>query len=93
MDAWLAAGGPVTRETSNVISLDRQFRIVLGLLLLIGTALAVLVNPWFWVWPAFLGAGLIFSGVTDFCGLALILARAPWNGRSGETCGANGGTP
>ena len=96
-EAWVAAGGPVARGTAGVISIDRQFRIAMGVLLLVGTGLASWVHPWFWAWPAFLGAGLVFSGVTDFCGMALILARAPWNRRrrrSGDCCGViSGGTP
>jgi hypothetical protein len=28
---------------------------------------------------AFVGAGLVFSGITDSCGLAMVLARMPWN--------------
>ncbi len=28
---------------------------------------------------AFVGAGLIFAGVTDTCGMAMMLSRMPWN--------------
>ena len=30
---------------------------------------------------AFVGAGLVFAGITDWCGMGLLLARAPWNQR------------
>jgi hypothetical protein len=34
------------------------------------------------IWlSGFVGAGLIFAGVTDFCGMGLLLARMPWNKR------------
>jgi hypothetical protein len=28
---------------------------------------------------AFVGAGLVFAGITDTCGMGLLLARMPWN--------------
>ena len=76
--AWERAGLPVTRG-QKAISLDRQVRIVIGLLVLTGSALTWFVHPYWIGLPAFMGAGLIFSGIADFCGLALILARMPWN--------------
>jgi rhodanese-related sulfurtransferase len=77
--AWERAGLPVVRGVSKVISLERQVRIGAGALVLIGTVLAWMVHPAFLVIPAFIGAGLVFSGVTDFCGMAMLLAKMPWN--------------
>ncbi|WP_454916438.1 rhodanese-like domain-containing protein [Xanthobacter sediminis] len=77
--AWEAAGYPVTRGTVKVISLERQVRIVAGALVLIGALLAWLVHPAFIALSGFVGAGLVFAGITDFCGMGLLLARAPWN--------------
>jgi len=77
--AWEAAGLPLQRGTRRVISLERQVRIAAGALVFTGALLTWLVNPWFLLLPAFVGAGLIFAGVTDFCGMALLLARLPWN--------------
>jgi hypothetical protein len=28
---------------------------------------------------AFVGAGLVFAGITDCCGMRLLLAKLPWN--------------
>jgi rhodanese-related sulfurtransferase len=83
-DAWVAAGLPVVRG-KGVISLERQVRIAAGLLVLIGVVLGLTVNVWFIGLSAFVGAGLTFAGVTDTCGMAMILARMPWN--KGGTCG------
>jgi rhodanese-related sulfurtransferase len=77
--AWIAAGLPVNQGAVKVISLERQIRIAAGSLVLTGILLAVLVNHAFIVLSAFVGAGLVFAGVTDWCGLGLLLARAPWN--------------
>jgi hypothetical protein len=38
-----------------------------------------LVSPWWCLLSGFVGAGLIFAGVTDTCGMAMLLARMPWN--------------
>ncbi len=79
--AWQEAGLPVERGTVKVISLERQVRIVAGSLVVTGVVLAQLVNPWFIGLSAFVGAGLVFAGITDFCGMGLLLARLPWNSR------------
>lgn len=78
---WEAAGYPVTRGTVKVISLERQVRIAAGTLVILGVLLAALVHPAFILLSGFVGAGLVFAGITDFCGLGLLLARAPWNRR------------
>jgi rhodanese-related sulfurtransferase len=77
--AWEAAGLPVTRGMRKVISLERQVRIAAGFLVLVGAVLAMVVHPYFAGLPAFVGAGLLFSGITDTCGMAMLLARMPWN--------------
>jgi rhodanese-related sulfurtransferase len=78
-EAWEASGLPVERGTSRVISLERQVRIVAGSLVLAGAILAWLVHPAFVGLSAFVGAGLVFAGVTDYCGMAMLLAKMPWN--------------
>jgi rhodanese-related sulfurtransferase len=77
--AWIEANLPVIRGKSKVISLDRQVRIVAGVLVFTGVTLGWFVHPGFFVLAAFVGAGLVFAGITDFCGMGLLLARAPWN--------------
>jgi hypothetical protein len=61
------------------LELQRQVQIGAGSLALAGTLLGILLSPWFFVVPAFVGAGLITAGVTGFCGMAHVLMRAPWN--------------
>lgn len=76
--AWEQAGLPVVRG-KKAISLERQVRIAAGSLVLLGVVLALTVDPWFVLLSAFIGAGLVFAGLTDTCGMALLLARLPWN--------------
>lgn len=76
--AWVDAGLPVVRGKKS-ISLERQVRIAAGSLVLLGAALAWLVHPGFVGLSAFIGAGLLFSGLTDSCAMGMVLARMPWN--------------
>ena len=76
--AWAEAGLPVVRG-KKVISLERQVRIAAGFLVLVGVVLGWLVHPACAGLAAFVGAGLVFAGVTDTCGMGLLLARMPWN--------------
>lgn len=80
-NAWIGAGLPVTRGEGGVIGLERQVRIAAGALVLTGVILGYLVHPYFIGLSAFVGAGLVFAGITDWCGMGLLLARAPWNQR------------
>lgn len=76
--AWEAAGLPVVRG-KKVISLERQVRIAAGFLVLVGAILALTVHPYFAALSGFVGAGLMFAGITDTCGMGMLLARMPWN--------------
>ncbi|GIV02621.1 MAG: membrane protein [Fimbriimonadales bacterium] len=78
-DAWLQAGGPVVASRKVRWSLERQVRLGAGLLVLIGVTLGFLVHPGWFGLAGFIGAGLTFSGLTGFCGMAKILALMPWN--------------
>ena len=76
--ACVEAGLPVVRG-KKAISLERQVRIAAGSLVLLGSGLGAFVNPAFIGLSAFVGAGLMFSGITDTCGMGMLLARMPWN--------------
>lgn len=75
---WEAAGGEVVRGAKR-LSLERQVRIAAGTLAAIGGVLALAVNPIFALLPTMVGGGLVFAGVTDSCGLAMVLSRLPYN--------------
>ncbi|GJM25027.1 MAG: sulfurtransferase [Phycisphaerae bacterium] len=77
-DAWDQLGLPVMRGKA-AMSLERQVRIVAGLLVLTGAVLGYFVHPYFIGLSAFVGAGLTFAGITDTCGMAMLLAKMPWN--------------
>lgn len=75
--AWDKAGLPVVRDR-HALPMFRQIQIGAGGMVLLGLALGLAWPQWLWL-SAFVGAGLVFAGVTGFCGLGLLLARMPWN--------------
>lgn len=77
--AWIDAGLPFEQGKATLLPLMRQVQIVVGFFAALGAALALMVDPLFAVLPLLVGAGLLFAGLTGWCGLALLLARMPWN--------------
>lgn len=77
-DVCVAAGLPVQRG-KKALSLERQVRIAAGGLVVVGAVLAITVNPYWIVLSALVGVGLVVSGVTDTCGMGMLLAKMPWN--------------
>ena len=76
--AWVAAGLPVERGKKGM-SLERQVRIAAGTLVLAGAVLGFLVHPYFFGLSGFIGAGLMFAGITDTCAMGMLMAKMPWN--------------
>lgn len=82
VDAWAAAGLPVSGDPAAPLEMMRQVQIAAGVLVLAGVLLGLGVSPGWFGLAAFVGAGLTFAGVTGFCGMARVLAFMPWNRRS-----------
>jgi rhodanese-related sulfurtransferase len=80
--AWAQARLPLVASVKSRWSLERQVRLGAGLLVLIGTALALTVNVHWLFLCVFIGLGLSFSGITDICPMAILLALMPWNAAS-----------
>jgi rhodanese-related sulfurtransferase len=83
LEGWRRAGLPTVVDRRQPIELQRQVQIGAGGLALVGTLLGLAVSPWFLAIPLFVGGGLVFAGLTGFCGMALLLRRAPWNRAAG----------
>lgn len=81
LDAWKKAGLAVKADPSQPLELQRQVQISTGLLIVLGTILGTKISPWFLLLSGFVGAGLVFAGVSGFCGLAHALMLMPWNRR------------
>ena len=87
-DAWVAAGLPVERSGRKVMSIDRQMRTFAGTIIFAGAVLALVVDPLFAVIPLFMGAGLVFAGLTGLCPMMNTIAKMPWNRASCGSCSA-----
>ena len=79
LNAIKQSGGKTIRGDGKTVSLERQVRIAAGTMVLVGVVLALNLHIGFLTVSAFVGAGLIFAGIADRCGLAFLLARMPWN--------------
>jgi rhodanese-related sulfurtransferase len=79
LSGWKAAGYPTRIDRSKPIELQRQVQITAGLLILTGMLLGWLVSPLFLGLSAFVGAGLVFAGISGWCGMARVLSLMPWN--------------
>lgn len=79
LTAWLRDGFGVTKEGKSTIPVIRQVMILAGALVLIGTILGIIFNPLWMLLSGFMGAGLLFAGITGICGMQKALAIMPWN--------------
>lgn len=83
IQGWQTQGRGVVQSGRQRLSLERQVRIAAGFLVALGAVLALSVHSAFALLSLFVGCGLIFAGATEWCGMALLLARLPYNrGRS-----------
>lgn len=80
IEAWKASGRATHRAAAAPkIDVMRQVQMTAGSLVVIGVTLGLMASPWFLALSAFVGCGLIFAGASGWCGMAMILARMPWN--------------
>ncbi|WP_030728214.1 rhodanese-like domain-containing protein [Streptomyces sp. NRRL S-237] len=81
--AWAAAGHglqyPDGSRKRAVWAMERQVRFAAGVTVLLGLALGLLLHPSLALLSAAIGGGLVFSALTDTCGMAVVLGRLPFN--------------
>lgn len=85
MDAWRGAKKPVVIHDRRPWSMERQVRTAAGSLIVVTLSLAYFISPWFLLGTGFVGAGLVFAGVSDTCMMGSMLAKLPWNRASQAT--------
>ena len=78
IEGWEQAGLPLDRGR-GVWSIERQVRAIAGGLVLTGVVGSVTVNRKLLWLSGFVGGGLLFAGLTDFCGMGMLLLRLPFN--------------
>ncbi len=79
ISAWAEAGYPIRASGKFFLPLDRQVQLTIGICLLVASLLGYFISPLFFLATGFFGAGLTFAGLTGFCGLAMVMAKMPWN--------------
>lgn len=89
-DAWRKAGLPVVSSLATRWSLERQVRLGAGLMALAGVLLGAALSPKWLYLAGFAGFGLTLAGLTDFCPMALLVSKMPWNGA--RQCTVTGST-
>jgi rhodanese-related sulfurtransferase len=85
LDAWKRAGLPVMVDRSQPIDIIRQVQIGTGSLVFLGVLLGFFVRPEFYLLSGLIGAGLVFAGLSGWCGMAKLLGLMPWNRSSSTT--------
>jgi rhodanese-related sulfurtransferase len=81
LNGWKKTGEAILKDRSQPLPIMRQVQIVAGTLILIGVILGYSVHQAFFLISGFVGAGLLFAGVSGFCGMARLLGVMPWNRR------------
>lgn len=79
IDGWRQAGQPTVADRSQPLEIMRQVQITAGAVVLTGILLGLFYAPAFFGLSAFVGTGLMFSGMTGWCGMAQLLRAMPWN--------------
>jgi uncharacterized transporter YbjL len=59
--------------------MERQVRLTAGVIVLLGLLLGLVVHPAFQLISAGIAGGLVFSALTNTCGMAAMLAKLPHN--------------
>ena len=77
-DAWINAKLPVLKGR-KALGLEQQVRLIVGSMALTGAGIVLAGQPLGLALIAFMGAGMVYAGITDTCGMAMVLAKMPWN--------------
>ena len=81
---WKQQGYETRINRKMPIPIQRQVQIIAGSMILCGVLLAWLLSPWFVLLSAFVGAGLLFAGLSGSCAMANLLGLLPYNRRALE---------
>ncbi len=86
-DAWVKARLPV-QKGQKALGLEQQVRLIAGSMALTGAGIVLAGQPMGLALVAMMGLGMVYAGITDTCGMAMVLAKAPWN-QNAKACPAS----
>lgn len=78
LNAWENENLPTGSDLKR-LPVIRQVFITAGTFTMLGSLAALSININFIILPILIGCGLIFAGVTGWCGMAKLLGKMPWN--------------
>ncbi|PIR21391.1 MAG: hypothetical protein COV45_01195 [Deltaproteobacteria bacterium CG11_big_fil_rev_8_21_14_0_20_47_16] len=84
--SWKEAGLATAIDQHAPIDIMRQVQIAAGTLIVLGSLLGYFLSPAFLLLAGFVGAGLLFSGITGYCGMAKLLLKLPYNKTKTDQC-------
>jgi len=91
-DAWRGTGLPLVRSVRSRWALERQVRLLAGLIVLTAVTAGFAINQLWFLGAGAVGLGLTIAGATDLCGMGYLLAKLPFNRRvHSRTCTEAGG--
>ncbi len=76
--AWEKEGFETKSHTTRM-PLMRQVLLIAGSLVVLGSIFSLLGVPYSIYLSLLVGCGLMFAGLTGWCGMSYILAKMPWN--------------
>jgi rhodanese-related sulfurtransferase len=76
---WEESGFLVEKHQGFHLSLIRQVHILVGFLIVLTNLFGNYLNPNWFLLNGFIGAGLLFAGISGWCGMALLISKMPWN--------------
>ena len=79
INAWTQAGLVTHKTGRKVLPLNQQVQLTAGGLVVTGIMLGWFVHIGFVGLSLFVGCGLMFAGLTGWCGMMKLLAKMPWN--------------
>lgn len=85
IQAWAETGHEVKKSGKSLLPLDRQVQLTIGAGILTGVVLGYAVHPGFFLLSGAFGLGLMNAGITGWCGLAILMAKCPWNQATAPT--------
>lgn len=77
--AWKRAKLPIVRLKKSALSVERQLFLLIGILLLITSALTYFIDPLFILVIVGIACGLSYSAISGFCILNMLISKMPWN--------------
>jgi len=83
-DAWVKAKLPV-QKGQKALGLEQQVRLIVGGMALTGSGIVLAGQPMGLALVAMMGVGMVYAGITNTCGMAMVLAKMPWN-QVGSAC-------